>query len=382
MYPLALEGALKLKEISYIHAEGYASGELKHGPIALVDETVPVIVMAPRDALFDKTVSNMQEVMARGGKVLLITDAAGAARGRRRRVAGGGDAAGRRSSSRRSSTRCRRSFWPTTPPSPRAPTSTSRATSPSPSRWSSRGAGARPGAAAGRERGLPPMPPRAILFGSLGVLAETAELQRRAFNAAFAEAGLDWQWEVEDYVPLLALSGETRRIDAFAAARDETVDTGALCARTRAIFRTMLQGVRLALRPGVDDAMAAARRAEVPLALISRSEPETVEAVLAALDLPRRTFAVVADPPHTADSPASSAYVAALGALRLSPAACLAVADTPEAAEAAAAAGVPCIAFPGALHVGRRFGDVAAQVHVLAPRTLGLSNAEDEPGTG
>jgi len=79
MYPLAHEGALKLKEISYIHAEAYASGELKHGPIALVDQHVPVIVMAPRDALFEKTVSNMQEVMARGGKVLLITDRQGAA---------------------------------------------------------------------------------------------------------------------------------------------------------------------------------------------------------------------------------------------------------------------------------------------------------------
>jgi len=78
MFPLALEGALKLKEISYIHAEGYASGELKHGPIALVDKTVPVVVMAPTDALFDKTVSNMQEVMAREGQVLLVTDAAGA----------------------------------------------------------------------------------------------------------------------------------------------------------------------------------------------------------------------------------------------------------------------------------------------------------------
>jgi len=79
MFPLALEGALKLKEISYIHAEAYASGELKHGPIALIDKSVPVVVMAPRDALFDKTVSNMQEVMARGGKVLLVTDATGAA---------------------------------------------------------------------------------------------------------------------------------------------------------------------------------------------------------------------------------------------------------------------------------------------------------------
>jgi glucosamine--fructose-6-phosphate aminotransferase (isomerizing) len=77
MYPLAHEGALKLKEISYIHAEAYASGELKHGPIALVDENVPVIVMAPRDALFDKTISNMQEVMARKGKVILISDAEG-----------------------------------------------------------------------------------------------------------------------------------------------------------------------------------------------------------------------------------------------------------------------------------------------------------------
>ncbi|MEQ6248370.1 glutamine--fructose-6-phosphate transaminase (isomerizing) [Sulfitobacter sp. HNIBRBA3233] len=79
LYPLAHEGALKLKEISYIHAEAYASGELKHGPIALIDENVPVVVMAPRDALFDKTVSNMQEVMARKGKVILISDREGLA---------------------------------------------------------------------------------------------------------------------------------------------------------------------------------------------------------------------------------------------------------------------------------------------------------------
>jgi len=74
-YPLALEGALKLKEISYLHAEGYAAGELKHGPIALIDEKVPVIVVAPADELFDKTVSNMQEVAARGGKIILLSDA-------------------------------------------------------------------------------------------------------------------------------------------------------------------------------------------------------------------------------------------------------------------------------------------------------------------
>jgi glutamine---fructose-6-phosphate transaminase (isomerizing) len=79
-YPLALEGALKLKEISYIHAEGYAAGEMKHGPIALIDEAVPIIVIAPHDVHFEKTISNMQEVMARGGKVLLISDREGIAK--------------------------------------------------------------------------------------------------------------------------------------------------------------------------------------------------------------------------------------------------------------------------------------------------------------
>jgi glucosamine--fructose-6-phosphate aminotransferase (isomerizing) len=78
-YPLALEGALKLKEISYIHAEGYAAGELKHGPIALIDESMPVVVIAPHDRVFEKTVSNMQEVAARGGNIILMTDARGAA---------------------------------------------------------------------------------------------------------------------------------------------------------------------------------------------------------------------------------------------------------------------------------------------------------------
>jgi glutamine---fructose-6-phosphate transaminase (isomerizing) len=77
-FPLALEGALKLKEISYIHAEGYAGGELKHGPIALIDETMPVIVIAPYDRVFEKTVSNMQEVAARGGRIILVTDPKGA----------------------------------------------------------------------------------------------------------------------------------------------------------------------------------------------------------------------------------------------------------------------------------------------------------------
>jgi glucosamine--fructose-6-phosphate aminotransferase (isomerizing) len=79
-YPIALEGALKLKEISYIHAEGYAAGEMKHGPIALIDENVPIIALAPNDVLFEKTASNIMEAAARGGKVLLLSDAKGVER--------------------------------------------------------------------------------------------------------------------------------------------------------------------------------------------------------------------------------------------------------------------------------------------------------------
>ena len=79
-FPVALEGALKLKEVSYIHAEGYAGGEMKHGPIALIDELVPVVVVAPSDAIFDKIASNFEQVKARGGKLVLMTDSAGAAR--------------------------------------------------------------------------------------------------------------------------------------------------------------------------------------------------------------------------------------------------------------------------------------------------------------
>ena len=73
-FPIALEGALKLKELSYLHAEGYPAGEMKHGPLALIEDGLPVIVIAPHDKYFEKTISNMQEVIARGGKILLITD--------------------------------------------------------------------------------------------------------------------------------------------------------------------------------------------------------------------------------------------------------------------------------------------------------------------
>ncbi len=79
-YPMALEGALKLKELSYIHAEGYPGGEMKHGPIALIDEMVPVVVVAPTDAIFDKIASNFEQVSARGGKLVLLSDVAGVTR--------------------------------------------------------------------------------------------------------------------------------------------------------------------------------------------------------------------------------------------------------------------------------------------------------------
>ena len=130
-YPIALEGALKLKEISYIHAEGYAAGELKHGPIALIDEKMPVIVIAPYDRVFEKTVSNMQEVAARGGKIILVTDPAGAREARAESLVEIDAARRCRPRSRRWSTPSRCSSSPTIRRLSWAPTSTSRATSPS-----------------------------------------------------------------------------------------------------------------------------------------------------------------------------------------------------------------------------------------------------------
>ena len=127
-FPLALEGALKLKEISYIHAEGYAAGEMKHGPIALIDEAVPVIVLAPHDDLFEKTLGNVEEVMARGGRVVMISDAAGSLTS----PTASPSASHCRAAiplSRRCFTRFRSSSSPTIPPSSKAPTSTSPATS-------------------------------------------------------------------------------------------------------------------------------------------------------------------------------------------------------------------------------------------------------------
>ncbi len=134
-FPLALEGALKLKEISYIHAEGYAAGEMKHGPIALIDENVPVIVLAPPDDLFEKTLSNVEEAMARGGRVVMISDAAGVAR-LEGRLAFGIAIPHVRRLSRRCSTRSRSSCSPITSRCSKAPTSTNRAISRKASRWS------------------------------------------------------------------------------------------------------------------------------------------------------------------------------------------------------------------------------------------------------
>ncbi len=140
-YALAMEGALKMKEISYIHAEAYAAGELKHGPIALIDEQVPVIVLAPSDALFAKTASNVQEAAARGGKILiLVSDAKGTDLNNTGDMAVATITMPRSRPVRQSplcSTPCRCRCWPTTPPCSRAPMSTSRATSPNRSRWNS-----------------------------------------------------------------------------------------------------------------------------------------------------------------------------------------------------------------------------------------------------
>ena len=141
-YPIALEGALKMKEISYVHAEGYPAGEMKHGPIALIDERLPTVALCPQGRVYEKMLSNVQEVKARGGRVLAVVSAGDRQvrlGGSRRAGRGPRGARGPPRSSRRSSPCCPCSFSPTTWPCGRGATWTSRATSPSPSRSSSVG---------------------------------------------------------------------------------------------------------------------------------------------------------------------------------------------------------------------------------------------------
>lgn len=200
----------------------------------------------------------------------------------------------------------------------------------------------------------------AVLFGSLSTVADTSELQRDAFNRAFAAHGLDWHWEREDYRALLQGNGGADRIADHAERRGEQVDAAAVHATKSKLFRESLAAARLAPRPGVRETIAAARERGWAVGLVTTTSPANVAALLDALAPGIRAgdFDVIVDADSVArPKPDPDAYALAVDRLDEQPGACVAVEDNRGGVAAAAAAGVPCVAFPNANTAGHDFGD-------------------------
>lgn len=205
----------------------------------------------------------------------------------------------------------------------------------------------------------------ALLLGSIGVLAETSHLQRAAFNAAFAEAGLDWHWSEVRYADLLAHSGGADRIAAEAARRGEEVDAAALHARKSALFQQAL-GQGVPLRPGVAETMQAARAAGQTVALVTTTSAANVAAVLAATGLARADFDLLLTRADVSN-PKPDPEVYALALERLGHPEAHAVEDNPDGLRAALGVGLACAAFPGALHDTANFEGASGIVEILDP---------------
>jgi HAD superfamily hydrolase (TIGR01509 family) len=200
---------------------------------------------------------------------------------------------------------------------------------------------------------------QAILFGSIGTLADTSELQRRSFNEAFAAHDLDWHWDPEHYTAMLAKSGGEQRIVDFAKARGQAVDAAAVHATKEARFHELLRSEGQAPRAGVVETIGRAKEAGISVALVTTTSPANVTAVLDALgsDVARTDFDVITDATHVRHpKPAPDAYTFALDALGVPAAACVAIEDNVGGVRSAVASGLTCIAFPNGNTIGHDFG--------------------------
>ncbi|RVT83936.1 HAD family hydrolase [Rhodobacteraceae bacterium CCMM004] len=221
----------------------------------------------------------------------------------------------------------------------------------------------------------PPMPIKAVLLGSIGVLAETSELQREAFNRAFAEAGLDWVWSPEDYRTLLERPGGRDRIAREAERAEIQVDAAALHRRKSELFQERMMEVGLTLRPGVAEVIEAAGRQRTLLGLVTTTDRANVSRMLEALTHPvtAEDFAFIGSRDMVArGKPDPEIYARALHLLDLAPTDAVAVEDTPESAASALAAGIPTLAYPGHYHRGRAFPPGAQRIEVLSAAAVGL----------
>lgn len=205
-----------------------------------------------------------------------------------------------------------------------------------------------------------------ILFGSIGTLAETSEMQRQAYNDAFAEHGLDWSWERAEYQKLLPQSGGRDRVADYATERGESVDADAVHQTKSRLYQQALRAAPVQARPGVVDTIRRAKAEGLKLALVTTTSPENIEALTGALvDVQQSDFDVIVDVTKVQTSkPDKAPYVWALGQLNQQPGDCVAVEDNAYGVRAAKAAGVPVIAFPGANTAGHDFGDAEQVQHV------------------
>ncbi|MHA3701083.1 HAD-IA family hydrolase [Jatrophihabitans sp. YIM 134969] len=208
----------------------------------------------------------------------------------------------------------------------------------------------------------------AILFGSISTVADTSELQREAFNQAFADHGLGWTWDRDEYTAMLDRSGGADRISAYAAERGEQVDAEAVHATKSRRFQESLATADVTPRPGVTETVRAARADGLKVALVTTTSRANIDALLESLApaLTEDDFDLVVDRSDVDDpKPDPSAYALALSRLGEQAGSCVAIEDNVEGAVAASAAGVTCVAFPNANTDGQEFTTAERRVDTI-----------------
>ena len=214
---------------------------------------------------------------------------------------------------------------------------------------------------------------KAILFGSIGTLVETSELQRRAFNQAFSEAGLDWTWNPDEYKIMLKKSGGRNRINEYATYREIEVNAHELHLKKTKIFDNMMKEEGISLRPGVANLIDFALNNNLHLAFVTSTSDANVDAIFMALNeqLNRNDFNFIGnDKMVSKPKPDSEIYLKALSNLKLNAKDCLAIEDTEVSMRSAINANIKCIAFPGAMALDN---DFSAALHIsddLSPNNL------------
>lgn len=206
----------------------------------------------------------------------------------------------------------------------------------------------------------------AILFGSISTLADTSELQRRAFNEAFAAHGLDWEWSRDDYTAMLGSNGGAQRVAEYASSRGEQVDSVSVHSTKSTIFQQLLAEEGVEPRPGVTDTMARAKRDGGKLALVTTTSTANVTALLTALNLDADAFDLVVDSSSVDQpKPDPASYLFALEQLGEDANTAVAIEDNVGGVTAAVEAGIDCIAFPNQNTTAGDFGAAVETVDAL-----------------